>query len=136
MINDKLYYVAVTDNIQVEVRSFWLEEKSSPEDNLFFWIYIVRIKNLGKETIQLLRRYWKIVDSDGSVKEVRGNGVVGEQPHILPGEAFKYTSGTPLNKPSGIMSGTYSMLYNNGKTIEVIIPSFSLDSPYQNTTMN
>jgi ApaG protein len=91
----------------------------------------VRIENKSVETVQLLRRHWKITDSLGRTQEVRGEGVVGECPVLHPGEAFEYTSGTPLATPSGIMVGAYQMETENGTALEVAIPAFSLDSPHQ-----
>ena len=95
------------------------------------WAYWVKIENQGGETVQLRNRYWRITDSQGQVQEVRGAGVVGEQPALKPGESFEYTSGTPLSTPSGIMLGSYQMQRNDGDTFDVTIPAFSLDSPYE-----
>jgi ApaG protein len=91
----------------------------------------VRIENNSKRAVQLKTRYWRITDSLGNVQEVRGDGVVGEQPVLDPGSSFEYTSGTPLNTPSGIMAGTYQMKPTGGDCFDVIIPTFSLDSPHQ-----
>src|SRR3954465_4976095 len=99
-------YSAVTRNIKVTVKPIYLDEQSSPSDNHFVWAYQVRIENQGERVVQLRSRYWRITDSMGRVQEVRGAGVVGEQPVLKPGDAFEYTSGTPLPTPSGIMSGT------------------------------
>jgi ApaG protein len=96
----------------------------------------VRIENCGHETVQLRRRHWRITDNRGQVQEVRGPGVVGEQPVLRPGESFEYTSGTPLATPSGIMVGTYDMETRNGETFAVDIPAFSLDSPHQPVRIN
>ncbi|MGH6952770.1 MAG: Co2+/Mg2+ efflux protein ApaG [Alphaproteobacteria bacterium] len=124
-------YEANTRAIKVTVKPFYLEDQSSPDDNHFVWAYQVRIENQGSDTVQLLSRYWRIVDSMGRVQEVRGAGVVGEQPVLQPGEAFEYTSGTPLPTPSGMMSGTYEMESANGERFAIQIPMFSLDTPEQ-----
>jgi ApaG protein len=96
----------------------------------------VHIENQGGETVQLRSRHWRITDSLGRVQEVRGAGVVGEQPVLKPGETFEYTSGTPLPTPSGIMSGTYQMETPAGERFDVAIPAFSLDSPHQTARIN
>ncbi|MDA0262029.1 MAG: Co2+/Mg2+ efflux protein ApaG, partial [Proteobacteria bacterium] len=99
-------YQETTNAITVTVKPVYLEDQSSPEESHFVWAYWVKIENEGSETVQLRNRYWRITDSQGQVKEVRGAGVVGEQPVLKPGESFEYTSGTPLSTPSGIMLGT------------------------------
>jgi ApaG protein len=129
-------YSEVTREIRVTVRPFFLEDQSSPEEMHFVWAYHVRIENQGPQTVQLRNRYWRITDSLGRIQEVRGAGVVGEQPVLRPGEAFEYTSGTPLATPSGIMVGTYQMESESGERFEVNIPAFSLDSPHQSVRLN
>ena len=129
-------YSETTRSIKVTVKPFYLEDQSSPGDNHFVWAYQVRIENHGRETVQLLRRYWRITDGLGRVQEVRGAGVVGEQPVLEPGESFEYTSGTPLATPSGIMAGRYEMETRDGEAFEVTIPAFSLDSPHQPSQLN
>ena len=124
-------YARTTRSITVTVEPFYLDEQSSPEENHFVWAYHVRIQNHGEQTVQLLTRFWRITDSLGNVQEVRGDGVVGEQPILNPGESFEYTSGTPLPTPSGIMVGAYQMLAQSGERFDVDVPAFSLDSPYQ-----
>jgi ApaG protein len=125
-------YTATTDNIRVSVRSFYLEDQSHPEDGRYVWAYRVRIENQGRRTVQLLRRTWRITDGRGRTQTVRGDGVVGEQPLLEPGESFEYTSGTPLDTPSGFMTGQYHMVIpDSGEAFDVAIPSFSLDSPHQ-----
>ena len=124
-------YSATTEGIRVTVRSFYLEDQSRPEDGHFVWAYRVRIDNLGRRPVQLLRRSWRIIDARGRVQTVRGNGVVGEQPVLEPGESFEYTSGTPLDTPSGFMQGQYHMVTtDSGEAFDVAIPVFSLDSPH------
>jgi ApaG protein len=129
-------YSETTRSINVTVKSFYLEDRSSPAEDRYVWAYHVRIENRGTETVQLRSRYWKITDSRGQVQEVRGPGVVGEQPVLGPGESFEYTSGTPLPTPSGIMVGTYHMETRGGETFPVQIPAFSLDSPHQPVRLN
>ena len=124
-------YARTTRSITVTVEPFYLDEQSSPEENHFVWAYHVRIQNHGEQTVQLLGRFWHITDSLGNVQEVRGDGVVGEQPILNPGDSFEYTSGTPLPTPSGIMVGAYQMLAQSGERFDVDVPAFSLDSPYQ-----
>ncbi len=91
---------------------------------------------MGSDTVQLVNRYWHITDSLGRVQEVRGPGVVGEQPTLKPGESFEYTSGTPLPTPSGIMVGTYEMESANGRRFDVAVPAFSLDSPHEEARLH
>ncbi len=122
-------YQAKTRNIEITVKPVYLEDQSSPEESHYVWAYQVKIENQGGEKVQLLNRYWRIVDSLGRVQEVRGAGVVGEQPVLEPGESFEYTSGTPLPTPSGIMGGTYEMEGPGGERFAVTIPTFSLDTP-------
>jgi len=129
-------YSETTRSITVTVKPTYLEDQSSPGDNHYVWAYQVRIENHGGETVQLLRRYWRITDALGRVQEVRGAGVVGEQPVLEPGGSFEYTSGTPLPTPSGIMVGSYEMETRDGGSFEVAIPAFSLDSPHQPVRLN
>jgi ApaG protein len=129
-------YHEMTRNIAVTVEPAYLDEESSPENSRFVWSYHVRISNEGGETVQLRDRYWRIMDARGRVQEVRGVGVVGEQPVLGPGESYTYTSGAPLSTPSGIMSGTYRMETADGESFEVVIPAFSLDSPHQAARLN
>lgn len=129
-------YSETTRSITVTVKPVYLEDQSSPVENRYVWAYHVRIENRGRETVQLRRRYWKITDNRGQIQEVRGPGVVGEQPVLAPGESFEYTSGTPLPTPSGIMAGTYEMETKGGESFSVAIPAFSLDSPHQPVRLN
>ena len=129
-------YHETTRSIRVTVKPFYLEDQSSPSDNHFVWAYQVRIENLGTDTVQLVNRYWRITDSLGRVQEVRGAGVVGEQPTLKPGESFEYTSGTPLPTPSGIMVGTYEMQSSSGRRFDVAVPAFSLDSPHEEARLH
>ncbi len=129
-------YTQVTDSIRVTVEPHFLEEQSSSDDNQYFWAYQVTIENQGTERVTLQCRYWNITDSFGRVQEVHGPGVVGEHPCLEPGERFEYTSGTPLQTPSGIMRGHYEMEAKDGRRFKVEIPAFSLDSPYQDIRLN
>jgi ApaG protein len=129
-------YSEITRSIKVTVKPFYLEDQSSPTENHYVWAYQVRIENNGGETVQLRRRHWRITDGMGRLQEVRGPGVVGEQPVLAPGESFEYTSGTPLTTPSGIMMGTYEMETRGGESFSVQIPAFSLDSPHQPVRLN
>lgn len=125
-------YTRTTRGVCVSVRSFYLEDQSQPDDNRFVWGYRVRIENKGRETVQLMRRTWQITDARGRTQHVHGAGVVGEQPLLEPGASFEYTSGTPLDTPSGFMLGAYHMVVpDSGETFDVAIPAFSLDSPHQ-----
>lgn len=129
-------YAATTRSIRVTVNPVYLEEQSAPENDHYVWAYQVEIENQGEDVVQLLTRHWKITDSMGRVQEVRGAGVVGEQPVLNPGESFQYTSGTPLGAPSGIMVGSYGMASSSGERFDVDVPAFSLDSPHQPVRIN
>jgi ApaG protein len=121
-----------TRGIAVTVRSAYLEDQSRPEAGRYVWAYRVRIENHGTVAVQLLRRTWLITDARGRVQRVHGDGVIGQQPVLQPGEAFEYSSGTPLETPSGFMTGTYHMVrLDTGEPFDVAIPAFSLDSPHQ-----
>jgi len=110
-------YEAVTRGIRVTVKPQFLADRSSAVDDRFFWAYTIEIANLGTATVQLKTRHWKITDGRGQMQEVRGPGVVGEQPVLKPGEKFEYTSGVPLSTPTGLMTGTYQMVAENGDQI-------------------
>lgn len=122
-------YTETTRSIIVTVRPVYLEEHSSPADDHYVWAYHVRIENGGQETVQLRNRHWKIIDSLGRLQEVRGPGVVGEQPVLHPGESFEYTSSCPLPTSSGFMVGDYEMQTDAGERFLARVPAFSLDSP-------
>ena len=135
-------YAQVTRDINVRVAAFYLEDQSEPDEGRYVWAYHVTIENHGAQTVQLLSRTWRITDARGRTFLVEGEGVVGEQPVLEPGEAFEYTSGTPLETPSGFMVGQYHMAaHGRGpavaqtvasiETFDVAIPAFSLDSPHQ-----
>jgi ApaG protein len=129
-------YRTVTRNIAVSVTPKFMPERSSLEKNYFFWSYTIEITNSGEETVQLKTRHWKITDEFGRIQEVKGAGVVGEEPVLEPGKSFEYTSGVPLPTPSGIMTGTYGMVTRSGERFDVDIPPFSLDGPDKKRTVN
>ncbi|MBY0330586.1 MAG: Co2+/Mg2+ efflux protein ApaG [Acetobacteraceae bacterium] len=125
-------FEAVTQGIRVTVRAFYLADQSEPDRGHFVWAYRVAIANEGRRTVQLLKRTWLITDAMGRTQRVHGEGVIGEQPVLEPGESFEYTSGTPLATPSGFMRGVYHMVAgDSGEAFDVTIPTFSLDSPHQ-----
>ena len=129
-------YSKKTKKINITVSPYFLDDQSEPDDQHFVWAYQVTIDNQSNEKIQLKNRYWKIIDSNGSEQEVKGEGVVGEQPILNPGEKFEYTSGTPLSTPSGFMGGYYEMETNKGEKFDAIIPQFSLDIPFIKNNLN
>lgn len=129
-------YTQETEDITIHVEPFFLEEESDPSENHYVWSYQVSIENDRSDTIQLIGRQWLITDAHGLIHEVSGEGVVGEQPILQPGDSFTYTSGTPLSTPSGMMLGRYLFETDTQETIEALIPPFSLDSPYDKSLMN
>ena len=129
-------YEETTRSIRISVKPFFLDEQSSPENDHYVFAYQVKIENQGEEIVQLRNRYWKITDGFGHQQEVRGEGVVGEQPVINPGDSYEYTSGTPLGTSSGIMVGTYEMVTSGGESFDAAVPAFSLDSPYTPKQLN
>lgn len=130
-------FQATTSGITVTVRVFYLADQSNPEAGHFVWAYRVTIANGGKITVQLRRRTWHITDAHGRTQHVHGEGVIGETPVLEPGESFEYTSGTPLPTASGFMTGKYHMLaVLDGTEFDIAIPTFSLDSPHQNTRLH
>jgi ApaG protein len=118
-----------TRGVRVEVKSAFVPERSSPEENHYFFAYRVRISNVGEETVHLVSREWIITDADGNVEQVNGPGVVGEQPVLEPGEAFEYTSFCPLSTAIGSMHGTYQMVAASGERFDAEIAPFSLAVP-------
>ena len=129
-------YKKTTRSITITVMPTYLDDQSSPEESHYVWKYHIRIENNGADTVQLRTRYWRITDSMGRVQEVRGPGVVGEQPVLKPGDFYEYVSGTPLPTPSGIMVGTYHMQTEQGEMFQIEIPAFSLDLPDAKRTVN
>ena len=128
-------YRASTRDIEVTVTPKFLPERSSPANGHYFWAYTISIANNGSRSVQLKTRHWIITDAHGRSQEVRGEGVVGEQPVIAPGASFEYTSGVPLPTSSGFMSGSYGMV-DDGAPFDIAIPTFSLDSPGMTKTLN
>jgi len=120
--------LATTRDITVRVAVSYLAEQSDPSSARWFWSYHIRIENGSNRSVQLLSRSWQIVDGNGTVHEVQGEGVVGEMPLIAPDGSFDYVSGCPLDTPSGWMSGTYRMVDEEGTAFDVAIPRFQLSS--------
>lgn len=129
-------FTKITHSIKVTASPHFLDEHSEPEEDHYVWAYTIQLENYGHETVQLLNRHWKITDAHGLTQEVRGEGVIGEQPVLKPGQSFRYTSGTALATSSGIMLGEYEMTTPAGDRFEVEVPAFSLDSPYQHIRPN
>ena len=127
--NVEYYYTKITKNIRVSVKTDFLSDQSDAESKIWVWSYHILIENNGNDIVQLVDRYWKITDETGHIKEVKGAGVIGRQPSIKPGESFEYSSGTPLNKPSGFMFGNYRMVNENNESFFIDVPLFSLDIP-------
>ncbi len=116
-------------DIQVEVESFYVPERSEPARSYYFFAYKITITNRGDQPAQLLTRHWVITDGNGQVQEVRGDGVVGEQPHLEPGQSFDYTSACPLQTPFGTMEGSYNFVTDGGEEFDAPIPLFMLAVP-------
>ena len=129
-------YRAVTRQIVVTVEPNFLPDKSSAEKREYFWAYTIVITNTGAETVQLRTRHWIITDAAGRQQEVRGEGVVGAQPVLAPGERFEYTSFVPLPTTSGFMTGRYQMVSESGERFEIEVPTFSLDGPDGKRVLN
>jgi len=129
-------YEAVTRGIRIRVTPQFLEQESSPDESRYLWAYTIDIRNEGSETVQLRSRHWRITDASGRTQEVSGPGVVGQTPVLAPGASFRYTSGCPLQTPSGIMAGSYQMTSAAGELFDVTIPAFSLDSPHAKRSLN
>jgi ApaG protein len=129
-------YEAISNRFRVTVQPQFLEGQSKPDDDKYVWAYTITIENLSQVTATLLTRHWIITDALGHKQEVKGEGVVGEQPTLAPGESFQYTSGCPLGTPSGVMVGAYELLDENGRRFAIDVPAFSLDSPYDKRTLN
>ena len=121
---------AVTNDIRVEVESNYAAEHSRPFHDHWVFSYTIRITNLGHETVQLLSRHWFIADATGHVEEVKGPGVIGEQPVLAPGESFQYSSWCNLKTAEGVMRGTYQMVSEGGAHFDVEIAPFGLKAPY------
>lgn len=129
-------FTQTSHSIKITVLPRYLPEQSSPQEDFYVWSYTITMENLGAQPVQLINRYWHITDANGHVQEVRGPGVVGEQPTLRPGDSYRYTSGTHLTTSSGLMAGTYQMSREDGALLDVVIPAFSLDSPTQQSRPN
>ena len=129
-------YSRITRDIEVTVLPEFVPERSDADEGHYFWAYTVEIANQGSTSVQVTARHWKITDANGHLEEVKGAGVVGEQPVLKPGEIFRYTSGCPLSTSSGIMAGAYQVVDEAGETFEVEVPTFSLDSPFTKRVLN
>jgi ApaG protein len=129
-------YQSVTQEIMVSVEPIYLDGQSVPDQSRYVWAYRVTIENQSPRTVQLQSRYWRITDQNGRVEEVRGPGVVGEQPILNPGDSYTYSSGCPLTTPSGTMVGRYQMRGDDGRQFEIDIPAFSLDIPGEKRVLN
>ncbi len=125
-----------THGVTVTVMPVYIDERSNPQNSEYFWAYRVAIENNSGNTLQLLRRYWYITDSNGRIDEVRGDGVIGEQPFIENGQEYSYSSGCPLTAPSGIMVGHYTMQNEEGSELEIAVPAFALDLPDLSPVIN
>ena len=121
---------ALTKGIRVHVTSQYSAEHSQPLQNRWLFLYTVAISNESTDTVQLISRHWIITDADNKIEEVRGLGVVGQQPTLAPGESFEYTSSCPLPTPFGTMEGTYHMVTSSGQRLEVAVATFTLSEPY------
>ncbi len=133
---DDRMYRAVTRQIEVTVEPNFMPDRSSAEKSRYFWSYTIVITNNGNETVQLQTRHWIIIDASGLRQDVKGEGVVGEQPVLGPGERFEYTSGVLLSTASGVMTGRYQMVSETGEHFEIDVPTFSLDSPDSKRVLN
>ena len=133
---DSPIYEATTRGVMVRVVTQYLPDQSDPPASRYVWAYTIEIENHGEETVQLISRRWVITDGLNRSEVVSGPGVVGEQPHLKPREAFRYTSGCPLSTPSGEMRGTYQMVTDGGEPFEVEVPAFSLHLPGAHKAVN
>jgi ApaG protein len=129
-------FTKTTHNIKITATPQFLSDHSEPSEDHYVWAYTIELENYSDKPVQLMNRHWKITDASGLTQEVRGAGVVGEQPVLKPGEAYQYTSGTALATASGLMLGEYEMSTPDGENFEVEVPAFSLDSPYQMARAN
>jgi len=116
--------------ISIDVETSYIEEQSDPENDRFVFAYTIIIRNTGHVAAKLMTRHWIITDANNDTQEVRGDGVVGEQPHLNPGEGFQYTSGTVLETPIGSMRGSYQMVTDDGVHFDAEIPMFTLSRPH------
>ena len=129
-------YRAITRNIEITAKPHFLEGQSEPDARKFVWAYTITIANLGDEPVRLLSRHWIITDGNGARQEVKGAGVVGEQPRLGPKDSYTYSSGCPLTTPSGVMAGSYDMVTDTGEHFDAAIPAFSLDCRFDHHSVN
>jgi len=129
-------YEQETAGVIVRVDPQFLPHESRPADSRYVWAYTIEIENRRPDPVQLISRFWRITDENGATQEVRGEGVIGQQPVIEPGASFKYTSAAPLAAPSGVMMGAYSMQRQNGEAFDINVPLFALDSPNNSRRAN
>ncbi|MGE0740423.1 MAG: Co2+/Mg2+ efflux protein ApaG [Hyphomonadaceae bacterium] len=130
-------YEQETSGLVVRVEPLFLPEESAPNESRFVWSYTIEIENRGAEPVKLVSRFWRITDENGLTQEVRGEGVIGQQPVIGPGQSFRYTSAAPLAAPSGVMMGAYSMQpVSGGDQFDIAVPLFALDSPHHSRLAN
>lgn len=122
-------YEAETAGIIVRVNPEFMDQRSDPDKNEYLWSYTIEIENNGNMTVRLMTRYWRILDADGRQQEVRGEGVVGEQPYLKPGQGFRYSSGAVLETPVGAMQGSYQMVADDGEQFDAPIAAFRLAMP-------
>lgn len=130
MMNSMFTSEATTHGVRVAVVAEYAAARSRPQDQQWFFLYTITISNVGSETVQLLSRHWIITNAKGEIEEVRGPGVVGEQPTLAPSESFTYTSGCPLTTAFGTMEGTYQMVTRDGEHFDAKIAPFTLSEPY------
>lgn len=135
-MTEPLIFRAMTHEVEVCAEPFFLEDRSDPAEDRYVWAYRITIANHSDQAVRLLSRYWHITDALGRIEEVRGPGVVGEQPELKPGDSYQYTSACPLSTPSGIMVGRYTMEGEHGIEFEIDIPAFSLDVPGTARSLN
>lgn len=136
LVDGVMTFEHTSEGVHIAVQSYFLDEQSRPEESLYVWAYRVKVTNDLDEPVQLINRHWIITDGHGETQEVKGVGVVGEQPMLGPGDSFVYTSGTPLYAPTGFMHGSYDMRTVTGRMFQADIPAFSLDSPYSNNPIH
>ncbi len=117
------------NKFMIEASPHYIDSQSSPNDNRFVFAYTITITNVGNIPAKLLRRHWLITDSNGKTQEVSGDGVVGEQPYLKPGEVFRYTSGALIETPVGVMQGKYELVSDDGESFNARIPKFTLSIP-------
>jgi ApaG protein len=129
-------YTQTTRDIEISVLPEFSPDRSDERHAQYFWLYTVEIANGGSSPVQVTHRHWRITDANGRLQEVKGEGIVGKQPVLQPGDVFRYTSGCPLSTPSGIMAGTYRIVVEGGDTFEAEVPTFSLDQPSPQRVLN